>query len=244
MRSPLVNFLFLPINIVQGLLIILLTMTCGILGLILLLFLPPKPVMYFIAHVVWSPIMVVICMFTLKVRGKENLLNDRAVIFVANHESQMDITVLLRAIPKGLFFVAKQELSKIPIMGQYMRAMGMIFVDRKNKEKASASMLRAVEVIKSGRNVISFPEGTRSKTGELMLFKRGSFVIAQEGNIPIIPVAIKGTRGMLPSGSFAMRPGRVVVTIGEPMYPADYAHLSADQFADAARTKVAEMLSI
>jgi 1-acyl-sn-glycerol-3-phosphate acyltransferase len=132
-------------------------------------------------------------------------------------------------------------LSKVPFLGWYMKAVGMIFVDRGNREKARNSMQGAAELINSGRNVISFPEGTRSKTGELMMFKRGSFVIAQEGKIDIVPIGISGARNVLASGSSALRPGVIYVNIGKPIDIKKHQDLSDEELAELARGEVARL---
>jgi 1-acyl-sn-glycerol-3-phosphate acyltransferase len=161
----------------------------------------------------------------------------------ANHESMFDIVVLVRAVPVALFFLAKQELSKVPFLGWYMKAVGMIFVDRGNREKSRKSMQKAAELINQGRNVVSFPEGTRSKTGELMMFKRGSFVIAKEGQIDIVPIGISGASKVLASGSSALRPGVIRIKIGKPISIREYPDLSDEALAELARGEVQKLRS-
>ena len=94
------------------------------------------------------------------------------------------------SLDRPIFFIAKKEIKQIPFLGWYMSIAGMIFLDRSNHENAMRSMRNAGNEIKKGKNIISFPEGTRSKTNQIGQFKRGSFIIAKEGKIPIVPVAI------------------------------------------------------
>lgn len=193
------------------------------------------------SRILWSPMVLFLSGVRLKIKGRENAPRNRTCIYVANHESMYDIVALVRAVPVPLFFIAKQELSKVPFLGWYMKAVGMILVDRGNREKARKSMQKAAELINSGRNVISFPEGTRSKTGELMMFKRGSFVIAQEGKIDIVPIGISGARNVLASGSSALRPGVIHVNIGKPIEIGKYKDLSDEELAELARGEVSRL---
>ncbi len=244
MRQKLTDILWFPVNLVQIVLLLILTACAGAIGLITLaLFRDPRRAVLAASHYFWSPLVLGVCLVRFRVRGRENVSKKEQYIYVSNHESQLDIAAITEAVTVPLFFVAKQELAKVPVVGTYMKAMGMIFVDRKNKEKAMASMNRAIDLIRSGQNVITFPEGTRSKTGELLTFKRGSFIIAREGQIGVVPVAIKGTRKVLPSGSFKIRPGRVDVVIGKPVSPDKFLHLSPDETADLFRQKVVELLN-
>ena len=109
----------------------------------------------------------------------------------------------------------------MPFIGWYMYATGMIFVDRSNRAKAIASLDRAGKLIKRGRDVLMFPEGTRSKTGKIGEFKKGPFMLATKGDIAVVPVAILGTEKALPAGKFTLRPGSVSVRIGKPMRMTD-----------------------
>ena len=237
------KWLLLPLNVIQAVVILVWTAFSGIFAMFLRIFFSPKRVVLFISHWFWSPVMLLFTFMHLKVRGRENITPKVPCIYVANHVSQLDIMVLVRAITVPLFFVAKMELKKVPVLSQYITAMGMIFIDRKDKEKAMTSMREAIARIRAGYDVITFPEGTRSKTGELMVFKRGTFIIAKEGNIPVVPVAIRGTEKMLPSGSFTLRPGRAEVIIGRPVQPEVFAHLSPEETAAFFREKVKELLA-
>ncbi|MFN8777740.1 MAG: lysophospholipid acyltransferase family protein [Flavobacteriales bacterium] len=236
------KWIMLPLNILQAVAILAWTVFSGLLALILRLFFSPRKVVLFISHWLWSPVMLLLTGMHLRVSGREHILKDRPAIFISNHVSQLDILVLVRAITVPLFFVAKAELRKVPVLSQYMQAMGMIFVDRRDKEMAMVSMRKAIERIREGADVVTFPEGTRSKSDEPLLFKRGTFVIAREGQIPVVPVAIRGTRRMLPSGSFTLRPGKVEVIIGKPVEPEVFAHLSPEEMATCFRMRVLELL--
>lgn len=145
----------------------------------------------------WAPGILWICGIRLKVSGGNQLSETSSYVFVANHQSYLDIPVLFRAIPVNLYFVAKKELKKIPFLGWYMMATGMIFIDRTNRSKSIESLKKAARLISKGKSVIMFPEGTRSKDGFLADFKKGPFMLASQADVDIIPVGISE-----PEGSF------------------------------------------
>ena len=155
----------------------------------------------------------------LEVEGKENFPHDQPFIFASNHLSHLDIPCLFTAIPANLHFIAKKELKWVPFIGWFLAATGMIFIDRSNNKKAVQSLDQAGQIIKNGKNVIAFPEGTRQANGELGIFKKGTFMMAQKAGIPVVPVAIIGTNKVLPPDSLKFNPGKVIVRIGKPITP-------------------------
>ena len=237
------NYVWLPINIIQGLIILVWTAACGLLGCALrLVGVPSSAIILLLSRVVWGPFICTVSGVRVTLLGKEHIRLKHPAIYVANHASLYDIVALARVFPVALFFIAKIELKKVPFLGQYMMLIGHIFVDRKNKERSLASMQAAALKIKSGKNVISFPEGTRSKTGELLLFKRGAFMIAKEGNVPIVPVAITGAFDVLPSGRFSLRPGKIRVKVGKAIEPEEFEGKTVEEMASMARERVASLL--
>lgn len=236
-------FIRLIINIVRILLIFVWTAFCAILGMVLMAFLwNGSKVHYITGYYFYAPGTLFLSGVKVTVSGLENLRRDVPHVFVSNHASHLDVVCIAGVIPIGLFFIAKKELAKVPFLGQYMYIIGHIFVDRKNKDKALESLKIAADKIKAGKDVITFPEGTRTKTGELMLFKRGSFMIAKDGGIPVMPIAVIGTRDILPSGGWMIRPGRVHIAIGKSIAVEEFAHLNVEQLADLARTRVEQLL--
>ncbi|MEY2937579.1 MAG: hypothetical protein RL062_168 [Bacteroidota bacterium] len=221
-------------------LVLIWTLITGVLGLLLRLFFPPEKCVYWIAHFLWSPVIFGLYGIHLKIQKNGELPNVPA-IFIANHTSQLDIPVVVYAIPRGLFFVAKKELAKVPLLGQYMQAMGMIFVDRGNREKAIQSMNEAAKKVVAGRNLVTFPEGTRSENGQLIPFKKGSFVIAQNANIPIVPIAISGAEKALKKGGFIAYSREINVTVGEAIWPNQFPDLSSGQLALHAQNVIQKM---
>jgi 1-acyl-sn-glycerol-3-phosphate acyltransferase len=141
------------------------------------------------------------------------------VIFMSNHESNLDPPVLISAIPIPAVYLSKKELMWMFPIGWAAKMAGTIFVDRSNRERAINSLHLAAAEIRGGKSVVIFPEGTRTRTGELGRFKKGGFVMAEEAGVQIVPLATVGGRFMLPPGAVHIRPGRYVVAFGAPVDP-------------------------
>jgi 1-acyl-sn-glycerol-3-phosphate acyltransferase len=138
-------------------------------------------------------------------------------VFMANHASSLDIWTAFVAVPRRLRMIAKKQLARIPLFGWVMWAGRFIFIDRKNGKAARASIEEAGQRIHKGDSVLIFPEGTRTRDGTLGPFKKGGFHLAASAGVPIVPVALRGTRALMPRGSLLLRAGTVTVIIGEPV---------------------------
>jgi 1-acyl-sn-glycerol-3-phosphate acyltransferase len=150
--------------------------------------------------------------------GVENLLIDRPQIVVSNHQSWFDVFVLAAHLPVRYRFVAKQELGRIPVFGRSWKSCGHVSVDRGNREAAVEALDQAWrEVREDSLTMILFAEGTRSPDGRLQPFKKGAFVLAVQGQVPIVPVAVVGSREIMAKGATRVRPGSVTVRIGTPI---------------------------
>jgi 1-acyl-sn-glycerol-3-phosphate acyltransferase len=178
---------------------------------------PPKGDRTREAARLWARIILWATPIRLEVENAEGVPADTPLVFMANHESWLDIPVLLVAIPGQVRFLAKKSLFPVPFLGWAMRAMGFIPVDRKNRREAVRSFEQAAERIRAGRPVLVFPEETRSTTGELLPFQRGGFLIALKAHLPIVPVGLEGPACCLPKYSYLLRPGKITVRFGEPI---------------------------
>lgn len=158
------------------------------------------------------------------------------VIFMSNHESQMDPPVLVAALPLQAVYIAKKELEYVPFIGWAAWAAGVIFIDRGDRERAIRSIQDAAQKIRGGRNVVIFPEGTRSRSGEMLPFKKGGFALALDAGVPIIPLATVGGFRVLPSGSLRIRPGKYTLLVGDPVHPADFG--DRDALMKEVRTRI------
>lgn len=157
------------------------------------------------------------------VEGLENVPRNVACIFMANHISNLDPPVFLPLVPGRTAVFVKKVLTKIPLIGTAMLMGGFVPVDRSgSREAARESIARAAAVLASGVHMTSFPEGTRSRTGTMLPFKKGPFYLAQQTGAPIVPVSIHGTENMMRKGSLRITPGIAHVQFHAPMLPSDY----------------------
>ena len=165
----------------------------------------------------WAKILLFICDTKVKVIGKENLLLGKPQIFMANHQSDFDILIALAYIPVQFRWIAKKELFNIPIFGAAMRSAGYIEIDRHNREKALQSLDEAALRIRKGKSIMTFPEGTRSRDGEIKAFKQGAFHLAIKSGVSIVPVSIIGSGQIMPKRSVKIKSGQIKLVIGEPI---------------------------
>lgn len=166
----------------------------------------------------WTWTILKIGRIRLKVEGLEHLDPRRQYIFMANHQSNIDIPVLVQSLEKfQLRWVAKKELLYVPFFGWALWASQHIIVDRANRAKAAASLRKAKETIKGEICLVFFPEGTRSLSGKLLPFKRGGFVLALKTQTPIVPITINGSGSILPRGDWRIRGGEIEVIVSEPI---------------------------
>lgn len=132
-------------------------------------------------------------------------------IFAANHVSNLDPPAALIGIPRRVSFLAKSEVFNVPIVGTALRLGKIVAVDRGDRDAAVASIEQAVQYLNEGISFVVFPEGTRSKDGQLKPFKKGTFVMAIQGRVPVVPVSILGSRERMPKGTLATVPGEILI---------------------------------
>lgn len=139
------------------------------------------------------------------------------VIFIANHASHFDPPLLISTLPSHPVFIAKRELARVPFLGWVIWLAGFIFIDRGNRAQAQASLAAAAQRIHDGQSVVVFPEGTRSVDGTLLPFKPGSFKLAVEAGVPLVPLAIHGGARVLPKGDWRVAGGPYRMVVGAPL---------------------------
>ena len=174
--------------------------------------------------------------------GLENLAGEGAAILVANHQSNFDIFALLAALPVSIRFVSKQELARIPLLAQAMRSAGHVFIDRGDRRAAVVAMRGAAQRMRREKFCLGlFPEGTRSTDGRLGPFKKGSFVLAIETQLPILPVAVDGGRQLTSGGRVG--PGTVRIRVGRPIPTVGRTARDRDELLSEVRGSVAALLA-
>ena len=152
----------------------------------------------------------------MKVVGAENVPEGPAV-FAVNHTSALDIPLLFGKLPAEFRIIHKKSLYWTPIVGWYLLVGRHIGIDRQNPFRAKQSLAAAALRIHNGTSVVAFPEGTRSRDGRLQPFKRGSFVLAQDAGVPVVPVSLVGVKARVPRGLQSIAPGPVTLKIHPPI---------------------------
>lgn len=175
---------------------------------------------------------------TVKVSGAENV-PDGQVIVMGNHQSYFDIMLMLGYINKPLSFIAKKELARLPLISQWMRHLGCLFLDRSQVRQATAVFQQAVEKVQKGWSMVIFPEGTRSHSADMAAFKKGSMKLPMRANVPIVPVSIDGTYKVFEGNGKRIGPARINLVISPPITTDLYAEAGSGQVAELVRERVA-----
>jgi 1-acyl-sn-glycerol-3-phosphate acyltransferase len=190
----------------------------------------------------WSRVILFVPGVRLEIKMHGNLDLGRPYVFMPNHASMVDIWAVCVAIPASFRFMAKKQLSRIPLFGWAMSAGRFIFIDRQNGLAARRSMDEAARRIRAGQSVVIFPEGTRTRDGRLLPFKKGGFHLAIDSGAAIVPVAIRGSRAVMPRGAALIRAGAVTVEVGEPIPTEGLAPSDREALIAKVRGRVAAML--
>ncbi len=165
----------------------------------------------------WSRLNLRAVGINVEVQGRENLDPGSSYVMMVNHSSLLDIWIIYDALPLQIRWVMKSELKKVPVFGFACEKMGHIYVQRGDSASARASMQEAARKVADGASVVFFPEGTRSEDGNLLDFKKGGFRLAVEAGASIVPVVVKGTSDLMPSGDWVCKKGTVKARILKPI---------------------------
>lgn len=184
---------------------------------------------------VWAKSILLISGVQVTVNGTENIDPEKSYIYMSNHQSNYDIPVLLGYLKVQFRWLAKSELFKIPIFGPAMRKAGYISIDRSDRRSAFLSLKKAAAEIRKGVSVMIFPEGTRSRDGNISDFKKGGFVLAIDSTAPIVPVVIHGTWPIMARTGWLIRPGKVRVEILKPIETKTYSRKNKDLLLNRVR---------
>jgi 1-acyl-sn-glycerol-3-phosphate acyltransferase len=228
-------------SVVTYLAVSLYVLILGPIGMALALLFRWKSLLYVLGHL--GVRLALVCSgITFKVEGTE-YVPDGGAVYCSNHQSNVDPPVLFQAIHPRLHILYKAELNRIPILTRAFRLGGFIPVDRSNKEAAMRSIEKGARSIKSGNSFLIFPEGTRSRTTELLPFKKGGFIMAIKAQAPVVPVAITGGRDAMRRGSRLIYPATIQIRIGEPIPTAGLNLTQRNLLIEQTRTAMAALLA-
>lgn len=193
------------------------TVPAALLTILVGLFDPHGKHVYGISRL-WSRTILKVCGISLRITGLSHIDPKQHYVFIANHQSNIDIPVLIQALLAfQLRWLAKKELLWVPLFGWAMWAAKHVTVNRSNRADALKSLKKATERIASGISLVFFPEGTRSPDGRLLPFKRGGLWLAVKTQTPVVPITINGSGALHPKGDWRIRRGEIEVTVGKPL---------------------------
>ncbi|MGE3955699.1 MAG: lysophospholipid acyltransferase family protein [Vicinamibacterales bacterium] len=177
-----------------------------------------------------------------RVRGREHLPLDRAAVYCSNHQSNVDPPVLFEALHPRMHILYKHEIDQIPILARAFRLGGFIPVDRRNREASIRSIENGARAIRGGSSFLIFPEGTRSRTDELLPFKKGGIHMAILAQAPIVPIAIRGGRAAMRRGSWLIHPVTVDIAVGTPIETQGMSAADRDALIAQVRVQIEHLL--
>ncbi len=188
---------------------------------------------------IFAWVILKVCGIRLVVRGREHIQPNQRYVILSNHASYFDPPALVLALGLQYRWVIKKELRKVPLFGLALETSRNLFIDRARGSDALESIKQGVAQLPDGTGILMFPEGTRSWDGQLLPFKKGGFVIARDGQLPILPITVRGSHDRLPKGQAAFNPGVIEIVIHPPVATADR---DLDSLRDQVRGTIAAAL--
>lgn len=226
-------------NLIQTPILGIVTGICGSLALFVSLFEKSGRLQHRIAQT-WARLLIPITGAKLTVRGAENLLKCRVAVYASNHTSYIDTPVIFSSLPFQFRILARKELWSIAFIGWYLNRSGQIPVD--TTHGSLNSLGAGVKALKTGMPVFVFPEGGRTKTGELQAFQMGAAYLAIRAQVPLVPIALGGLYDLLPIHTHAFYPGRVTLAIGEPIETSGMHIRQVEELTDRLKAAIASLL--
>ena len=176
---------------------------------------------------IWSRLFCLISLVRIEVRGREKLDRSTSYVFVANHQGAYDIFLIYGYLGHKFKWMMKSSLRRIPFVGAACAAAGFIFVDRSGKG-LRATLAAAEKILTGGMSLVVFPEGSRTPDGKIHRFKKGAYQIADDLSLPVVPLTIDGSYRVLSKNSKLIRPGKIVLTVHDPIFPQADGHYDMD----------------
>ena len=186
---------------------------------------------------IWSRIFCIVSLVRVEVRGREKFDRNTSYVFVANHQGAYDIFLVYGYLGHKFKWMMKASLRKIPFVGAACAAAGFIFVDRSGKGLRE-TMAAAERILVDGMSLVVFPEGSRTSDGTVQRFKRGAYQIAEDLSLPVVPMTIDGSFRVLPKGGWLIRPGKIVLTVHDPIQPGSDGKHDMETLIDRSRQAI------
>ncbi len=200
---------------------VILTMITAFFTILLSPILPNHPIAYLPARI-WGKLVCWIFFIRVKFENSYLIRENQSYVVIANHQSMFDILAVYGWLPLIFKWIMKAELRKVPAIGSACESAGHIFIDRSNPVAAKKSLDKAENQLRNGVSVVIFPEGTRTKTGQLTQFKKGAFKISQDLNLPLLPIAINGSYERIKKKGLFIFPGQITLTVCPEIFPARF----------------------
>ena len=217
--------------------IVVATLVLGLLGLITHPF-DRKGKVFHLYGRLWGKVALLANRVKMRVEGLENLTGKGPYIFMSNHQGSYDIFALLAHLPFQFRWLAKRELFSIPFFGWVMAAAGYISIDREGTRQTVEAMNEAAKKIRDGMSVAIFPEGSRSPDGTIQPFKKGGFTLAIKSKVPIVPIAIKGSREIMPKDRLTTVSGEIRIRMGHPIETIHYSMKDRKELMEKVRETI------
>jgi 1-acyl-sn-glycerol-3-phosphate acyltransferase len=211
-------------------------------GMLLAILFHTKGLLYVLGHA-GVRLGLVLSGIRVRLAGAQNVPRNRAAVFCSNHQSNVDPPALFDALHPRMHVLYKAEIDAIPILGRALRLGGFIPIDRRNKEAAVRSIEAGAASIRAGNSFLIFPEGTRSRTAEMLPFKKGGFIMAIKAKAPVVPVAVQGGRAAMHKGSSIIRPATLSIRVGEPIETAGLRLTDRDELIARTRQRIEALLA-
>lgn len=192
----------------------------------------------------WSRTSLAMARVRVSTTGTEHIPPAGPVIYMGNHQSNFDILALTVAIPRRFSWLAKEELFRVPFFGGAMRRAGYIPLDRSDGRQALKSIEQAARRIREGFSVVVFPEGTRTRDGALLPFKKGGFLLASRAAVPVVPFTINGSMAINPRNRFELYAGQIEISFAEPVLPEGTGSAARELLMERVRTAIEGNLNL